>query len=110
MTKLITIDPAEARQKGVIKSVEIPLNAYESDPAAEAKKYGSENLVRIYRDMVYIREFESMLDRLKKEGVYESIEYNHKGPAHLSIGQESAAVGQCFQTRTFKPHINPFFQ
>jgi 2-oxoisovalerate dehydrogenase E1 component len=96
MTKLITIDPAEARQKGVIKSIEIPLNAYEFDPKAEAKKYGSENLVRMYRDMVYIREFETMLDRLKKEGVYEGIEYNHRGPAHLSIGQESAAVGQAY--------------
>ena len=34
-----------------------------------------------------------MLDRIKKEGVYEGIEYNHRGPAHLSIGQEAAAVG-----------------
>ena len=37
-----------------------------------------------------------MLDRIKKEGVYEGIEYNHKGPAHLSIGQEAAAVGQAY--------------
>ena len=100
MTKLITIDPTEARQKGVIKSVEIPLNAYEADSKAEAKKYGPENLIRIYRDMVFIREFETMLDRIKKEGVYEGIEYNHKGPAHLSIGQESAAVGQAY-------HLSP---
>ena len=50
----------------------------------------------MYRDMVYIREFESMLDRIKKEGVYQGIEYNHRGPAHLSIGQESAAVGQAY--------------
>lgn len=96
MTKLITIDPTEVRRRSVIKSPEIPANAYISDPKAEAKKYGSENLVRIYRDMVYIREFETMLDRIKKEGVYEGIEYNHKGPAHLSIGQESAAVGQAY--------------
>ncbi|MCL4301512.1 MAG: dehydrogenase [Anaerolineae bacterium] len=96
MTKLITIDPTEARQRGCIKSVEIPINAYVPDPQAEAKKYGRENLIRIYRDMVYIREFETMLDRIKREGVYEGIEYNHKGPAHLSIGQESAAVGQAY--------------
>ncbi|MBE7549971.1 MAG: dehydrogenase [Anaerolineales bacterium] len=96
MTKLITIDPAEARQRGCIKSVEIPINAYVPNPQTEAKKYGRENLVRIYRDMVYIREFETMLDRIKREGVYEGIEYNHKGPAHLSIGQESAAVGQAY--------------
>lgn len=96
MTKLITIDPTEARQRGCIKSVEIPINAYVPDPQAEAKKYGRENLIHIYRDMVYIREFETMLDRIKREGVYEGIEYNHKGPAHLSIGQESAAVGQAY--------------
>jgi 2-oxoisovalerate dehydrogenase E1 component len=35
-----------------------------------------------------------MLDRIKKEGSYEGIEYNHKGPAHLSIGQEASVVGQ----------------
>ncbi len=96
MTKLITIDPVVARKTGVIVSPEIPLNAYQTNPAAEAKKYGPENLVRIYRDMVFIREFETMLDRIKREGSYEGIEYNHKGPAHLSIGQESAAVGQAY--------------
>jgi 2-oxoisovalerate dehydrogenase E1 component len=96
MTKLIIIDPTEARQRGCLKSVEIPINAYVPNPQREAEKYGRENLVRIYRDMVYIREFETMLDRIKREGVYEGIEYNHKGPAHLSIGQESAAVGQAY--------------
>jgi 2-oxoisovalerate dehydrogenase E1 component len=96
MTKLIPIDPAEVRRPGVLIGPEIPLNAYRPDPKAEAAKYGSENLVRIYRDMLYIREFETMLDRIKREGVYEGLEYSHKGPAHLSIGQESAAVGQAY--------------
>jgi 2-oxoisovalerate dehydrogenase E1 component len=96
MTKLIIIDPVEARQTATLKSLEIPLNIYVPDPQAEAQKYGRENLIRIYRDMLYIREFETMLDRIKKEGSYAGIEYNHKGPAHLSIGQEAAAVGQCY--------------
>ncbi|MCC6167747.1 MAG: dehydrogenase [Caldilineaceae bacterium] len=96
MPKVIPIDPREVRRRGVLTAPEIPVNAYVSDPAAEAAKYGSENLVRIYRDMVQIREFETMLDRIKKEGVYHGVEYNHKGPAHLSIGQESAAVGQAY--------------
>ena len=72
------------------------MNAYAAAPEREAEKYGRENLVRIYRDMVYIREFESMLDGVKKEGAYRGVEYDHRGPAHLSIGQEAAAVGQCF--------------
>ena len=96
MTKAITIDPSEVRARSVIQSQEIPLNAYVPDPKAEAKKYGPANLVRIYRDMVFIREFETMLDRIKREGVYEGISYNHKGPAHLSIGQEASAVGECY--------------
>ncbi|MEW5957409.1 MAG: thiamine pyrophosphate-dependent enzyme, partial [Chloroflexota bacterium] len=96
MTKLITINPTEARQQSVIKSKEIPLNAYVPDPQQEARKYGSENLIRMYRDMFFIREFETMLDRIKREGVYEGLEYNHRGPAHLSIGQEAAAVGQAY--------------
>ncbi|MFN2167467.1 MAG: dehydrogenase, partial [Anaerolineae bacterium] len=83
MTKLITIDPTEARKPAVLRGPEIPINAYVADPAQEAEKYGSEGLVRMYRDMVLIREFETMLDRIKKEGAYQGIEYNHRGPAHL---------------------------
>ena len=97
MPKSLTIDPSEVRQRSVIKSQEIPVNAYAAAPEREAEKYGRENLVRIYRDMVYIREFESMLDGVKKEGAYRGVEYDHRGPAHLSIGQEAAAVGQCFR-------------
>jgi 2-oxoisovalerate dehydrogenase E1 component len=96
VTKSLIIDPAQARLRTVIEAPEIPVNAYVSDPAAEAAKYGGDNLRRIYRDMLTIREFENMLDRIKKEGSYEAIEYNHKGPAHLSMGQEAAAVGQAY--------------
>ncbi|RME82763.1 MAG: dehydrogenase [Caldilineae bacterium] len=96
MTKAILIDPAEARKPGVIRGPEIPVNAYVSDPKKEAEKYGTEALVRMYRDMVFIREFETMLDKIKKEGAWQGISYTHKGPAHLSIGQEAAVVGQAF--------------
>ena len=96
MTKLIPIDPTEVRKKSVIKSKDIPVNAYVPDPQKEEKKYGVENLVRIYRDMLLIREFETALDRIKREGAYEGIQYNHAGPAHLSIGQEASAVGQSY--------------
>ena len=37
-----------------------------------------------------------MLQSIKTQGSYEGIEYDHKGPAHLSIGQEASAVGQAF--------------
>ncbi len=96
MPKTMLVDPTEVRKANTIHAIDIPINAYIPNPEAEANLYGSEDLVQMYRDMVYIREFETMLDRIKREGVYEGIEYNHLGPAHLSIGQEAVAVGQSY--------------
>ena len=50
----------------------------------------------MYEDMLLIRVFENMLQTIKTQGSYEGIEYDHKGPAHLSIGQEASSVGQAF--------------
>lgn len=96
MTKAIFIDPAEARKPGVITAPDIPVNAYKSDPKAEEVRFGKAGLVKIYRDMATIREFELMLDSIKKTGEYEGIAYSHRGPAHLSIGQEASSVGQAY--------------
>ncbi len=95
MPRSITVDPVEIRKKGRIKIKDIPLNAYEPDIKKEIDLYGKDKLVKIYRDMLFIREFEMMLNDIKQENNYRGIEYNHRGPAHLSAGQESAAVGQC---------------
>ena len=46
--------------------------------------------------MVVIREFETMLNLIKIRGEYNDIPYDHPGPAHLSIGQEAAAVGMAY--------------
>jgi len=100
MPKSLLIDPSDVLRSGTLVAPALPLNAYVADPQAEAQKYGSANLVRIYRDMLFIREFETMLDKIKKEGAYEGVTYNHRGPAHLSIGQEAAAVGQAY-------HLSP---
>ncbi|MBQ7953537.1 MAG: dehydrogenase, partial [Clostridia bacterium] len=54
------------------------------------------DLVRIYRDIAILREFESMLNQIKTQGLYNGIETTYPGPAHLSIGQEAAAVGQAY--------------
>ncbi len=96
MPKSISVDPTEVRRPATLAGPAIPLNAYQPDPAAEAARYGRDALVRLYRDMVYIREFETMLDRIKKEGKYQGVEYTHLGPAHLSIGQEAVVVGQSY--------------
>ncbi len=96
MPKAVVVDPNKVRQKGVLKTVDIPLNQYEPDPKKEAETYGEGNLSRILRDMLVIREFESMLNLIKTQGAYQGIEYDHKGPAHLGIGQESLFVGQSY--------------
>jgi len=44
------------------------------------------------------------LQEIKTKGTYKGITYNHAGPAHLSIGQEAAAVGMAF-TLTPDDHI-----
>ena len=95
MPKSLTIHPAEERRRSVIQAPVIPVNAYVSDPEAEAARFSSAQLVDIYRDMRLIREFETALDAFKKTGAYRGVRYTHTGPAHLSIGQEAAAVGQC---------------
>jgi 2-oxoisovalerate dehydrogenase E1 component len=96
MPKSLPILPAQVRKPGSLELGRIALNAYRSDPAAEAERFGRNGLVRMYRDMVLIREFETMLQRIKVQGNYEGIAYDHKGPCHLSIGQEAAAVGMAW--------------
>ncbi len=94
MPKTQVIDPKECRKSGEITFKPIPINQYKSDYKKEEKKYGKDRLVKMYYDMLVIREFETMLNEIKVQGSYQGMEYNHPGPAHLSIGQEAAAVGQ----------------
>ena len=94
MPKSISIDPVNIRKNGTIKVSDIPANRYKPDFKKEEKLYGKDGLIGAFYDMLIIREFETMLDQIKKEGSYQGMEYNHKGPAHLSAGQESASVGQ----------------
>ena len=94
MPKSMLVDPKEVRKEQMLRIKDVPVNQYKSDFKKEIEVYGKERLLRIFYDMAVIREFESMLSELKTNGSWNGIEYNHKGPAHLSIGQEAAAVGQ----------------
>ena len=97
MPKSLTVDPVEVRKPQTITVPPIPVNAYVRDFAAEKARYGAEGLTAMLHDMIAIREFENMLNSIKTTGGWNGIEYNHKGPAHLSAGQEAAAVGQAAQ-------------
>jgi 2-oxoisovalerate dehydrogenase E1 component len=94
MSKTLPFDPKKIREKQTIELPPIPVNQYESNIKDELKVWGKDRLIRAYYDMLLIRKFETMLDIIKKEGTYKGVSFNHKGPAHLSAGQESAAVGQ----------------
>jgi len=96
MPKSQMILPQDVRKKSSIKFKPIPVNQYDKSVKDELKRFSKEDLVRIQRDMVIIRTFENMLNEIKLRGAYAGIEYNHKGPAHLSLGQEASAVGQAF--------------
>jgi 2-oxoisovalerate dehydrogenase E1 component len=96
MPKSQFIDPLKLRKPGLLKFKDIPVNQYKKTLEEEKANFSKEELINIYHDMQLIREFETMLNLIKTRGEYEGIEYNHPGPAHLSIGQESAAVGMAF--------------
>jgi 2-oxoisovalerate dehydrogenase E1 component len=96
MPKVQYINPDEVRKSGQLEFNPIPLNQYNRTVEEEKENFSDEDFMRIYRDMVVIREFETMLNLIKTQGVYNGVEYNHPGPAHLSIGQEAAAVGMAY--------------
>ncbi len=96
MAKGIVINPEDVRKKGQISFEDIPVNVYQKKVKDEVGNFTKEEFLRIYRDMLFIREFETMLNLIKTAGEYEGIAYNHPGPAHLGIGQEAAYVGQAF--------------
>ena len=98
MVKHLIVNPDDVRRPATTQIGEIPANSYARTLAQEITDgtISAGEALLVYRDMVVIREFETMLDQVKKMGGYQGLEYDHKGPAHLSIGQEAAAVGQSF--------------
>ncbi len=96
MPKVQYLCPNDLRKPGKVKFKDIPVNQYAKTLKEETKNYANDDLVRIYRDMAVIREFETMLNLIKTTGEYKGIKYNHPGPAHLSIGQEASAVGMAY--------------
>ena len=96
MTKELVIKPENVFSCGSIRSAEIPVNVYHRTMAEERSRYAVSDLVAIWRDMCAIREFETILNEIKIKGTYRGVDYRHAGPAHLSLGQEAAAVGMAF--------------
>ncbi|MBQ8731855.1 MAG: dehydrogenase [Oscillospiraceae bacterium] len=100
MPKSQYVDPEFLRKSGTITFEDIPVNQYNKTVADERGNFTDDELVRIYRDITVLREFETMINLIKTQGGYNGIEHTYPGPAHLSIGQEAAAVGQAFHLDT----------
>jgi 2-oxoisovalerate dehydrogenase E1 component len=94
MPKNLIVDPNVVRRPGRLELASIEVNQPVAEPEAWRDELGESRLAEFLQQMVLIREFESMLDSFKRTGGYRGVSYNHAGPAHLSIGQEAAAVGQ----------------
>ena len=97
MPKKQFINPADVRKSATLDLGSIPVNTYNLSVKEELSRFSKDDLVRIYRDMLIIREFETMLNLIKTKDEYKGIPYSHPGPAHLSIGQEAAAVGMAYK-------------
>jgi 2-oxoisovalerate dehydrogenase E1 component len=96
MPKSILIQPEEVLASGTIHFSDIQVNAYQRTMAEELEIYSAADLLHIWQDMCAIREFETILQEIKTKGACQGFAYQHAGPAHLSIGQEAAAVGMAF--------------
>jgi 2-oxoisovalerate dehydrogenase E1 component len=96
MPKSQIINPDDVRKSGQIVFDPIPLNQYNKTVKSELKRFSKDDMVRMQRDMMIIRTFENMLNEIKLRGSFMGVDYMHNGPAHLSIGQEAAAVGQAY--------------
>ena len=62
MPKSLYVDPVDVRAPGKIHFEDIPVNTYKKTIAQEKKNFSNDDLVRIYRDITILREFESMLN------------------------------------------------
>jgi len=96
MPKNLVIDPNFIRAKGKIEFTDIPVNVYNKTIEEEKKNFKKADFVRIFNDIAMLREFESMINEIKIKGEYQGFKHSYPGPAHLSIGQEAAAVGQAY--------------
>ena len=98
MSKQLLVRPEDVRKAGWIEFAKIPVCQYGKSPKDEAaaKLFTKDDFLRIYRDMRFIREFETMLYSIKTSNSYNGLEYNNPGPAHLAMGQEASAVGQAY--------------
>jgi len=93
MPKSIDVSPARFERGGHLAMPDIPVYRYQSSLSDERQQRGDDELKAVLRHMLIIREFETLLHALRSTGEYNGVTCAYNGPAHLSVGQEAAAVG-----------------
>lgn len=96
MPKSLYVDPVATRAAGTIHFEDIPVCTYNKTIEEERKNFSDEDLIRIYRDITILREFEHMLNLIKTQASYNGVDTTYPGPAHLSLGQEASCVGEAY--------------
>ena len=101
MSKEQFYNPEEIFAESDIRFTDIPVFSYKRSVKEEVERgrYTKEDLLTIWRDMRYVREFENMLLSVRTKKSFNGIEYMYTGPAHLYIGEEAAAVGEAFSLK-----------
>ena len=98
MPKWMNIKPEEFFGCKDVELGVIPAMKYKRSLADEIKdkNLSKEDALEIYKEMYWIRLYESFLDDIKIKSEWNGIKYGYYGPAHMSTGQEGAAVGHNF--------------
>ena len=96
MPKSQFLDPAALRKSGTLELGSIPINQYQKSFAESASQFSKEDLLLIFHDMRFNREFENMINSVRATKEYNGIPYTYIGPAHLSIGMEAEAAGLAY--------------
>lgn len=96
MPKSLVIEPTKILEKKEVELKPIAVNQYDKTLKDVKDDFTKEELILMYEDMRYIREFETMMQGFRTIRNYNGVEYAYIGPAHLSIGQEAYSVGQAY--------------
>ena len=88
MSKEQFYDPQQIFSETDIHFEDIPVFAYKKTAKEqfESGRFTKEDLLTIWRDMRYIREFENMLLSVRTKKNFNGVEYMYTGPAPQGIG------------------------
>ena len=75
MSKQLFVDPNVVRAPGKITFTDIPVNTYQKKVKDELGNFTPEQFKNIYRDMLVLREFETMIQLIKTTSEYCGVPY-----------------------------------